>query len=264
MGDEGHQYHAMEFLMYAYLQSGREAEAQRLIEEVRSLPKMKDMYGTDFDPQISALTSFSAAYAVELHHWKEAEALPLISPTDDAEASTTYKARAIGASRSGEVLAAKANLQAIQELHTTLVKDKKVPNFVIKAVEDDQRVAFAWISHAEGRNDEAIKALHEIAAREQGIFSPDGGIPAHEMLGDMLSEIGQREQALTEYEAELKLNPNRFDSLYGAGHAAEMAKLPEKANAYYKQLIEECANGNSSGPELAYARGALSAVATRK
>jgi len=70
MGDEGHQYHAMEFLMYAYLQSGREAEAQRLIEEVRSLPKMKDMYGTDFDPQISALTSFSSAYAVELHHWK--------------------------------------------------------------------------------------------------------------------------------------------------------------------------------------------------
>jgi hypothetical protein len=73
MGDEGHQYHAMEFLMYAYLQSGREAEAQRLIEEVRSLPKMKDMYGTDFDPQISAVTSFSAAYAVELHHWKEAK-----------------------------------------------------------------------------------------------------------------------------------------------------------------------------------------------
>jgi tetratricopeptide (TPR) repeat protein len=263
MGDEGHQYHAMEFLMYAYLQSGREAEAQRLIEEVRSLPKMKDMYGTDFDPQISALTSFSAAYAVELHHWKEAEALPLISPTDDAEASTTYKARAIGASRSGEVLAAKANLQAIQELHTTLVKDKKVPNFVIKAVEDDQRVAFAWISHAEGRNDEAIKALHEIAAREQGIFSPDGGIPAHEMLGDMLSEIGQREQALTEYEAELKLNPNRFDSLYGAGRAAETANLPEKASAYYKQLIEVCAKGNSSRPELAHARAGLSAVSAQ-
>ncbi len=91
MGDEGHQYHAMEFLIYAYLQSGREGEAQRLIEEVRSLPKMKDMYGADFDLQISALTSFSAAYALELHHWKEAEALPLISPIDDADASLPIK-----------------------------------------------------------------------------------------------------------------------------------------------------------------------------
>jgi len=263
MGDEGHQYHAMEFLMYAYLQSGREAEAQRLIEEVRSLPKMKDMYGTDFDPQISALTSFSAAYAVELHHWKEAEALPLISPVDNADASTTYKSRAIGASRSGDAPTASANLQAIQELHATLVKEKKVPNFVIKAVEDDQRVAFAWISHAEGRNDDATQALREIATREQGIFSPDGGIPAHEMLGDMLSEMGQPEQALTEYEAELKLNPNRFDSLYGAGRAAEILKLADKANGYFNQLVKICAGTNSSRPELTYARGVLSTVAKR-
>jgi tetratricopeptide (TPR) repeat protein len=263
MGDEGHQYHAMEFLMYAYLQSGGEAEAKRLIEEVRSLPKMKDMYGTDFDPQISALTSFSAAYAVELHHWKEAEALPLISPVDNADASTTYKSRAIGASRSGDVPTANANLQAIQELHATLVKEKKVPNFVIKAVEDDQRVAFAWISHAEGRNDEATKALREIATREQGIFSPDGGIPAHEMLGDMLSEMGQPEQALTEYEAELKVNPNRFDSLYGAGRAAEILKLSDKANGYFNQLVKICAGTNSSRPELTYARGVLSTVAKR-
>jgi hypothetical protein len=263
MSDEGHQYHAMEFLMYAYLQCGREAEAQRLIEEVRSLPKMKNMYGADFDPQLSALTSFSAAYALELHRWTEAKALPLTSPADDADASTTYKARAIGASRGGDLQTARANLQAIRDLHATLVREKK-PLIAIGAVEGDQRVVSAWINHAEGRNDEAIKTLGEIARKEQGIFAPDGGIPAHEMLGDILTEMGQPDHALLEYEAELKLNPNRFDSLYGAGHAAEMAKLPEKANAYYKQLIEECANGNSSRPELAYARGALSAVATRK
>ena len=158
---------------------------------------------------------------------------------------------------------ANANLQAIQELHATLVKEKKVPNFVIKAVEDDQGVAFAWISHAEGRNDEATKALREIATREQGIFSPDGGIPAHEMLGDMLSEMGQPEQALTEYEAELKLNPNRFDSLYGAGRAAEILKLSDRANGYFNQLVKICAGTNSSRPELTYARGALSTVAKR-
>ncbi len=260
MGDEGHQYHAMEFLMYAYLQSGREAEAQRLIEEVRSLPKMKDMYGSDYDPQISALTVYSAFRVLELHHWKEAEALPLISPVDDADVSITYKARAIGAARSGDLATARVNLQAIQDLHAMLVKEKKLP-ISIRAVEEDQRVVSAWIDHAEGRNDEATKTLREIATKEQGIFAPDGGIAAHEMLGEILSEMGKPEEALVEYEAELKLSPNRFDSLYGAGHAAEVAKQMSKATAYYQQVLKVCAGGASTRPELGYAKSFVSTVA---
>jgi tetratricopeptide (TPR) repeat protein len=261
-GDEGHQYHAMEFLIYAYLQSGREAEAQQLIEEIRTLPKMKDMYGTGFDPQISALTSFTAAYALELHHWKEAEALPLISPVDDADASTTYKVRAIAAARSGNLPSARTNLQAIGDLQATLVKEKK-PEMWVRAVEDDGRVVSAWIHHAEGKNDEAIATLREIASKEQGIFAPDGGIVAHEMLGDILLEMGQPGQALAEYEAELKLSPKRFNSLYGAGHAADMAKHPEKAAEYYKELVGSCAGGSSTRSELMSARGFLATVAQK-
>jgi tetratricopeptide (TPR) repeat protein len=250
----------MEFLIYAYLQSGRDAEAQQLIEGVKSLPKMKDMYGSGFDPQISALTQFSAAYALDLHHWKEAEALTLLSPPDDADASITYKARAIGAARSGDLQVAHANLQAIQDLHSTLVKEKKL-SISINAVEEDRRVVSAWIDHAEGRNGEAISTLREIAIKEQGVFAPDGGIPAFEMLGDMLLEMNQPEQALGEYEAELKLSPNRFNSLYGAGRAAEMAQNSGEANAYYQQLLKVCAGGSSTRPELAYAQGFRSTIA---
>jgi tetratricopeptide (TPR) repeat protein len=83
------------------------------------------------------------------------------------------------------------------------------------------------------------------------------------MVGDILSEMGQPDQALAEYEAELKLNPNRFDSLYGAGRAAEMLKLPEKAAAYFDQLVKICAGTDSNRPELTYARGFLSKVAKR-
>jgi hypothetical protein len=54
MGDEGHQYHAMEYLVYAYLQSGREDEAKKVIEELMTLPKMNNMYGADYDPNLSA------------------------------------------------------------------------------------------------------------------------------------------------------------------------------------------------------------------
>ena len=258
MGDEGHQYHAMEFLIYAYLQSGREADAQKLIEEIRTLPKMKDMYGMGFDPQVSALTSFTAAYALELHHWKEAETLSLISPADSADASVTYRSRVIGAARAGDLAAAHAGAQTIQNLHATLVKKKERPMW-INAVEEDERVARAWIDHAEGRNEEALKTLREFANKERGIFSPDGGTPAHEMMGDILLEMGRPNEALAEYDAELKLSPNRFNSLYGAGQAAEALKDSIKAATYYQQLLKSCAGANSRRTEFAHAQEFLAA-----
>src|SRR6202451_2432698 len=63
MGGEGHQFHAMNFLVYAYLQSGREADAAKVIDEIKTMPKMKSMYGEDFDPQTNALSAFPAMYA---------------------------------------------------------------------------------------------------------------------------------------------------------------------------------------------------------
>jgi len=260
MGDEGHQFHAMDFLLYAYLQSGQEEKARQMIEEMKSMPKMKNMYGTDFDPTVSSLVMFSASYVLELRDWKEAVALPLLTATDDADSSITYRARAIAAARLGDLATARQNLRAIEELHTTLIRDKK-PSVAINAVEEDRRVAQAWIDHAEGKNQDAIKVLREIADREKGIFSTDSGTPAHEMLGDMLLEMGQPEQALTDYEAELKLSPNRFNSLYGAGRAAENTQQPGKAIEYYQQLAKECVGATSARPELAHAQGFLSAAA---
>jgi tetratricopeptide (TPR) repeat protein len=258
--DQGHQYHAMEFLIYAYLQCGRDLAAARLIEEVRTLPKMKDMYGYGFDPQIAALTSFTAFYDLELHHWQEAKTLPLISPAGHADASITYKARAIGAARSGDLATAKANLHLIEKLHARLVKEKQRP-VSIKAVEEDRRIVSAWIEHAQGRNVDAIKTLAAIAAKDQGTFAPDGGIPAHEMLGDIFMEMGKPQQALIEYEAELQVSPNRFNSVYGAGHAAELSNLPKQASTFYDQLLEICAHRDSVRPELLHAQSFLSAVA---
>ena len=257
MGDEGHQFHAMEFLVYAYLQCGREADARRVIEEVKSLPKMNNMYGTDFDPAISALVAYSAAYALELHHWTEAANLQLLSPPDSGDRSITYKARAIGTARSDNVAEARTNLLAIEELHKTLLQRKKTT--IANAVDEDRRVVLAWIDHADGKNEEAIKLLQEIAAKEEGIFAPDGGIPAHEMLGDMLMEMNSPQRALKEYESELRLNPNRFDSLSGAALAAEAAGQPKTAERYYAQLVKVCEGGNSERPELLRARSVLAA-----
>lgn len=259
MGDAGHQYHAMEFLVYAYLQSGREKEARDVIDEVKTLPKMDNMYGTDFDPNLSARVEYAASYVTELHLWKEAVRLPALTDNSDGDSSLTYKARAIGAARMGDMQTARANLSNMKTLHENLVKkNRMVP---ANAVDDDSRVVTAWIDHAEGKNDQAMELLRPIAEKDHGLFATDGDIPAHEMMGDILLEMDRPEKALEEYQAELKVSPNRFNSVYGAGRAAEMAKLDDKAAAYYRQLVAACTGGDSTRPELTHAREFLSALA---
>ncbi|HXW91347.1 MAG TPA: hypothetical protein VEK33_12440 [Terriglobales bacterium] len=259
MGDEGHQYHAMEYLVYAYLQSGRENEAAQVIAEVQTLPKMKNMYDTDSDPNVSAQVEYSASYVTELHRWKDAVALPMLTADDDGDSSLTYKARAIAAARLGDLQTAKLNLRALDDLHAKLLK-KKVRG-PANAVDQDHRAILAWIDHAESKNDEALELLQELARNDGGLFATDGDIPAHEMMGDMLLDMNRPEQALLEYESELKVSPNRFNSLYGAGHAAEVGNHPAKAAAYYRQLLTVCAGGSSSRFELAHAQEFLSTVA---
>jgi len=60
------------------------------------------------------------------------------------------------------------------------------------------------------------------------------------MLADMLLELHQPGQALQEYESVLKFVPNRFNALYGAATAAEMAGDSSKAKNYYSHLRENC------------------------
>src|SRR5205807_9134891 len=97
MGGEAHQCRAIDILVYAYLQSGREADALRLIDDVRGMPEMKDMYGAGFDPRTLALTRFPARYALELHHWSEAASLTPVKNASEGDPAITYSARAIGA-----------------------------------------------------------------------------------------------------------------------------------------------------------------------
>jgi len=255
-GGESHQFHAMDFLEYAYLQSGREADAQHLIDEVRAMPEMKDnMYGSDFDPRMYTLVVFPARYDLELHHWADAASLAPEAEAQAGDRAVTYWARAIGAARSGHPEEARKDIVEIASIHKLLVQQKK--KYFAEAVEQDLKEATAWADHAEGKNDEAIKSLRAIAEREEAEGDEPLAIPAREMLADMLLDINRPEQALTEYEADLKYNPNRFDGLYGAAHAAEMAGKSDKANAYYAELVKVCAGSGSERPELSHAKALL-------
>jgi hypothetical protein len=259
MGDEGHQYHAMEFLMYAYLQSGREVEAQKLVEEVRGLPKMKSMYGDEGDPQVLALLSYSASYVLELHQWEKAAELPMTLGTAFGDDTITYLAHVVGAAHLRRAEEARRNASEIEKLYQQILA-KKLP--WVDWADKERKEAEAWADHAEGKNDEALVLLKGVAEKEKtGIFGADGELPAREMMADMLMDMKRPGDALAEYEAELKLNPGRFDSLYGAGQAAEELKMTEKANTYFQQLVKNCSGASSARPELAHAREVLAVVA---
>ena len=254
MGGEGHQFHAMDFLEYAYLQSGREADAQRLIEEVRAMPPMKDMYGLGFDPRFYVLAVFPARYTLELHHWSDAASLEPVPGGSSGDSSITYWARAIGEARTGNVSGARQDIAEIERIRKTQNKEGKES---ADYVEVERQEAAAWVDHAEGKNDAALQALRSIAEKQEADGDEPLAIPAREMLADMLLDMKHSEQALTEYETDLKFNPNRFDGLYGAAHAAELAGKTDAANTYYAKLVEICGGSNSDRPELNHARQLL-------
>jgi hypothetical protein len=255
MGGEGHQFHAMDFLVYAYLQTGQETAARKLIDEVQAMAPMKDMYGMGFDPRTYAMSKFPALYVLELRRWSDAAALKPVTGASKGDQSITYLARAIGAARSGNLSQARSDIREIDSIHKSLLEEKRTE--FAQEVEQGEQVAQAWIAHAEKHDDEAIKLLRAVAEKEEATGEEPMGIPAREMLADLLLDGNHAELALAEYEADLKFSPNRFNGLYGAAKAAELLGNTAKANTYYTQLVKTCEGSSSDRQELARAKQLL-------
>jgi len=252
MGGEGHQFHAMDFLFYAYLQSGREAEARALMDEVKAMPEMHDMYGVGFDPHEATKAHFEALYPIEMHDWAAAAAVSPMEVAGTAAESEGYWARAIGAAHLGEPDEVRKDIAAIDAVYKKLAAEKK-KDFA-DAAEGDRKQAAAWLLFAEGKYDDAVEALRPIADKEDSLGDEPRGIPTREMIADILLEAKRPAQALAEYQVDLKMNPNRFDGLYGAARAAELAGKQSEAAGYYAMLLKVCDGGSSTRPELGKAR----------
>jgi tetratricopeptide (TPR) repeat protein len=252
MGGEGHQFHAMSFLFYAYMQSGRDGDAKALIEEIRAMPNQKDdMYGKGYDPHLATLAHFSALYPVEMHDWTTAAAIPPTDVADTAESSMIYWARAIGSAHLRKPDDVRTDIAEIERIYKKCVAEKSE---FADAVENDRKEAQAWLAFAEGKYDDAVEALRPIADKEDAMGDEPEGAPAREMIADILLEAKRAQQALAEYQTDLKLHPNRFDGLYGAAQAAEAAGKPSEATEYYSLLLKICDGSNSTRPELSRAR----------
>ena len=252
MGGEGHQFHAMSFLFYAYLQSGRESDARALMDEINKMPTMHDMYGLGFDPHLATEAYFSSLYPLEMRDWAAAAALPPADVPNTAENSFSYWAKAVGAAHLRQAEEVRKDVNAIAAIHEKFVSENKKD--FIEATDNDLKQAQAWLAFAEGKYDEAVQMLRPIADKQDALGDEPQGIPTREMIADMLLEAKRPQQALVEYQVDLKLNPNRFNGLYGAARAAEEVGKQRQANEYYALLLKTCEGGNSTRPELSHAR----------
>jgi len=205
--------------------------------------------------QAFAMSKFPAMYAMELHRWSEAAALPVIVKADAGDRAYTYWARAISSARNGDLAAAKKNLAEIASIRKDYVAQKKTyeTNFV-KMLEQE---ASAWVLHEENKDKEATDTLRKVADHEDAVGEEQTSTPAREMLADMLLEMKRPEQALAEYKGDLSFNPKRFNGLYGAAQAVEMAGQALQAAEYYALLVQTCEGGSSERPELAKAKQAV-------
>ncbi len=244
--------HAMDFLEYAYLQTGQDEKAKAIIAESETVRAGKlDQGFTGYFNYVHA--HFPATYALETRNWKAAEALQPPRGAEPDHQAITYWARAVGAGHLHDAAGAQAAVQQFEAMVAAVKKSAYA--YAAKGMNTNRDEARAWLAFAQGKDDEALGLLRPIAERQDQVGKGEVELPAREMLADMLLEMNRPQEALSEYEKSLKSDPNRFNGLYGAAHAAELVHDGDKASMYSAQLLKNCAGaGNSDRPELAHAK----------
>jgi len=255
----GHELHAMHFLLYAYVQTGQDEAAKKILEQSKQIIASAPANGDDtgmLEYYGYATAHFPAILALEMRRWPEAAALEPAAGAPAYLQTITYWARTIASAHLGDVEATRRNVKKLGELEEEIRKSKYA--YMLEGPRIAHKEEQAWLAFAEKKNDEAIKEMRDAADTQDKVGKNEVDIPAREMLGDMLLELNQPDAALAEFEKSLKTDPNRYNGLAGAAHAAELAHHSDKANAYYTQLLKNCDNGkNSDRPELSRARTVL-------
>ena len=250
--------HAIEYVVYAYLQQGADDSAALQLRRLQSTARLQPSFKTAFH-----LSSTSARYALERHAWAEAAALvPRDPPTLDWDRFTwpeavTWFARGLGAARQGKIQEARAAADRLDTLESAARGAREelfARNIRILRLE-----VGAWLASAERRGDSSVALMREAAELEvatpKHAVTPGPTLPAHELLGELLMERSRPTEALVAYKRSLELYPRRFHSLLGAARAAKASGDTPSARAFYQELLR-VASGSTRGAVLAEARAA--------
>lgn len=244
--------HAIEYLVYAYLQKGADDGAAAQLKRLRATARLEPTFKTAFH-----LASTQARYALERRAWNEAV---LLVPREPAaldwdrftwpEAVAQF-ARGLGAAHLGKVSEARVAGKRLEELEAATRKageDLFARNIRMLSLELN-----AWLAHVERQHEYSVALMREAAELEtrtpKHAVTPAPTLPAHELLGDLLIEQKQPAEALAAYKRSIELYPRRFNSLLGAARAARALGDEPSARTFYQTLLE-VADGGTRQPAL--------------
>ena len=234
--------HASDYAVYAYLQMRRDSAARAIVDSLPAIEARFDVNAvTGAAPGsagVFALAAIPARYALERRDWTRAASLPMRPSAFPWTDAMVHFARALGAARSQQSAAAQQSIDSLAAIHQRL--QAKGEAYWAEQVAIQQLAARAWLDRAEGRDEAAVAAMREAAMREdateKSAVTPGPLAPARELLGDLLLELGRPREALVEYRAVLRKEPNRYLAVDGARRAARSAGDRAAEAAYAAQL----------------------------
>jgi tetratricopeptide (TPR) repeat protein len=233
MGAEN-RLHAMEFLEYAYLQTGQDEKARAIVAEAQSVP------AAEVDPRYPSYygvveARFPALYAIETRDWAMAEHLGPLADGNAQSQALTLLAQVTAAAYLHDAGAADTALHALEALAQN---DPPPPAGSLR--ESIKAEIRAWAALAHGDLEGAKGLLSPVIASQALLGKGEVELPAGEMLADMLLLSGRPGEALRAYRRSLRSDPNRFNALLGAGAAAEQAGELPLAGRYYRAVLANC------------------------
>ncbi len=243
--------HAMDYMTYAYLQLARDGDARKIFDEAHTLTGINPARAT----APYALAAMPARYALERGAWGDAAQLQPTSSKFPFTEAMSHFARALGAARSGDPVAAQKDVERIAALRDEMKAAKN--EYWANEIEVMRLASLAWVSRAQKKDNEALGLMRQAAEiedrSEKNIVTPGRLLPARELLADMLMELKRPAEALKEYESSQQREPNRYRGLYGAGQAAAQSGDRDKARRYFSKLIDLAGSGDLR-PETEKAR----------
>lgn len=262
-GIKGHwdeELHALDYLVYAYLQKGDNASAKQQLDYLKTIQKIEP---ANFKVAY-AYAAAPARYFLENKMWKEAASLEVYPSNVSWQKFPWQKAivhftRLLGNAHTQNATAANEELTKLKVLRDTLVAQKD--SYKANQVAIQIKAGEAWIAFAEGKKEEAWQrmaaAADEEDKTEKAPVTPGEVLPAKELLADMLLQLNKPGEALAAYDADLKKHPKRFNGLYGAGLASEKLNDGAKAADYYRQMVSVAGGLKTDRPELQKAKDFL-------
>ena len=229
--------HAMEFLEYAYLQTGNDVKAHAILEEGKAISpaEIDSRYGSYYSV---VATRFPTLYAIETQDWATAATVQSLSNEGGGRALALL-AHAMAAGHLKDRALADATLQATKDWLKQELNGKPLPQSGTPEAQFLDEIQ-AWAAFSNGDMKGAEDLLHPIADREAQVGKGELDLPVREMLADMLRLNGRYHEALAEYQRSLQSDPNRFNALLGAAEAAEKTGEHKVAQRYVRILLANC------------------------